>query len=183
MKARSLVPLLFFFLFSFYGKGQTPDSVINNRDQAAFRFWISDIDKAGDSRITYIVSQDSVIVKKGPYDFIYFAKNHKDDKVVFRSGPDNGHEDAFIRLARDMRSDDIHGLYDNTCIIDGLILYFHFEWKGKTKNVSVSNYYLESIAPLIRYVNKRVPKELLINYSKSDLRKSQKGCETILIGD
>lgn len=45
---------------------------------------ISDIDKAGYSRNTYCITADSLLIKEGPYDFIYLAKNYSKDSVYFR---------------------------------------------------------------------------------------------------
>ena len=149
--------------------------------EGPFRFWISNVDKAGNERTTYVITADSVIVKKGPYDFMYFSKNNPSDKVVNRAASKG--KEGYLRMGERLKSDSIHSSYDNMCIIDGLILYFRFEWKGKTKIVSVSNYYLDKLVPVIDYVNRNVPKELKIAYPKDWLLKSQKGCETVLIGD
>ena len=151
--------------------------------EGPFRFWISDLDKAGGRRRTYMITPDSIIVKNGPYDFIYFSKDYPQDRVVYRAESEGRTDLLYKRLENDMKSDSIHSSYDNMCIIDGCILYFQFEWKDKSKHVSVSNYYLDKLVPVIDYVNNKVPKEYRIAYPKDWLLKSQQGCKTVLIGD
>ena len=55
------------------------DSLKQHPYTGTFRFWVSDINKAGYSRTTYSITGDSLVIKEGPYDFIYLAKNYSKD--------------------------------------------------------------------------------------------------------
>lgn len=66
--------------------------------------------------------------------------------------------------------------YYNFCIIDGLILSFSFESAKFSKDVTVSNYYNETIAFVIDLINKMSPKKYQLWYDKKVLLKQQKDC-------
>ena len=142
-----------------------------------FRFWISDINKPGYTRITYFINEDSLIIKKGPYDFIYLAKNYTKDSVYFRRAL-NQKEKAFLSdIERRIETDTLKTRYKNNCAMDGLILSFSFESAQFSKDVTVSNYYNESIANVVEFINKITPKEYRIWYDKKVLLKRQSECD------
>jgi hypothetical protein len=141
-----------------------------------FRFWISDIDKAGYSRNTYCITDDSLIVKEGPYDFIYLAKNYPKDSVYFRKALNQAEKELLSKTEKRIGLDSLKESYHNFCIIDGLILSFSFESVKFSKDVTVSNYYNETIAFVIDLVNKMSPKKYQLWYDKKILLKQQSDC-------
>jgi hypothetical protein len=151
------------------------DSLKQNPYKGKFRFWVSDIDKAGYSRITFSVSQDSVVIKEGPYDFIYLAKNYSRDSVYFKRSLTQSEKTHLSDIENRINFDTLKNSYTNFCIMDGLILSFSFESAKFFKDVTVSNYYNESIANVVEFINKIVPKKYRIWYDKKVLLKQQKG--------
>ena len=69
------------------------------------------------------------------------------------------------------------------CIIDGMILHFHFEWADKKNWTTLSNYYLEKMNPFVEYVNSIVPTEHKIGYDKEWCEEAMKDCPDYLILD
>jgi hypothetical protein len=142
-----------------------------------FRFWISDLDKAGYSRNTYYITEDSLIVKEGPYDFIYLAKNYSKDSVYFRKALTKAEKELFSKIEKRIELNNLKESYNNFCIIDGMILSFSFESSKFSKDVTVSNYYNETIAFVIELVNKMTPKKYKLWYDKKVLLKQQNDCK------
>jgi len=142
-----------------------------------FEYWISGVDKAARKRTTYHVSENRIEVKTGPYDFLYFAKDYSKDRVVFTTAIDT----AVVPVIRAIGlplfyNDSLKAVYDNTCIIDGLILAFRFEWGEKGKSCTVSNYYLKTVVPAVDFINRHVPYQYAISYPREMLEGLRKGC-------
>jgi hypothetical protein len=146
------------------------------QQNSTFEFWISSLDKAAYDRMTYHVTANNIIIKDGPYDFIYFAKNYKRDKVVFKQTLDSLGKTGFYKIAGAIFSDTLKSQYTNLCIIDGTILHFHFEWNDKEKFTTLSNYYLDKMKPFVDFINKNVPEKYKIYYDKEGLEKLMKDC-------
>jgi hypothetical protein len=154
-----------------------------SQDSTNFEYWVSDLDKALHNRMTYHITSDSIEVKSGPYDFIYFSKDYQKDKVVFSAKLDSNQQDTFFQLDRDLKNDSLKSQYTNMCIIDGMILHFHFEWADKKFGTTLSNYYLEKMNPFVEYVNSIVPSEYKIGYDKKWCEKVMKDCPDNMILD
>ena len=155
----------------------------NSQDSINFEYYISDLDKAGNNRVTYHITSDSIVVKSGPYDFIYFSKDYEKDKVVFSIKLDSNQQSRFLQLDKDLKSDTLKSQYTNMCIIDGMILHFHFEWADKKYGTTISNYYLEKMNPFVEYVNSIVPTEHKISYDKEWCEEVMKDCPDNMILD
>jgi hypothetical protein len=145
--------------------------------RGSFRFWISDVNKAGYNRTTYFITEDSLVIKEGPYDFIYFAKNYAADSVFIARAIPAGRKQSFNDIGRQIKKDSLESTYTNFCIMDGLILHFQFEWPDTEKSTTISNYYLKEIEDVIQFVNTIVPKKYQLNYPKEELVKMQKACK------
>lgn len=156
------------------------DSIEAHPYMGPLRFWISKVNKASYQRITYTVTQDSVEVKTGPYDFMYFAKNYRADKVMFVTKIDEQSLQELKSFKDTLETGGLKSYYDNTCMMDGLILVFQFEWEGKVIESNISNYYVSKIAPVIMFINKIVPESYHIWYDKKELDEWMKGCKIIL---
>ena len=152
------------------------DSLKQHPYTGTFRFWVSDIDKAGYSRTTYSITEDSLIIKEGPYDFIYLAKNYSKDSVYFRRSLTQSEKKLLANVEQKVQSDSLEESYTNFCIMDGLILSFSFESAKFSKDVTVSNYYNASIANVVGFINKITPKRYRIWYDKKTLLKQQSEC-------
>ncbi len=152
------------------------DSLRSHPYTGKFRFWVSDINKAGYSRTTYSITEDSLIIKEGPYDFIYLAKNYSKDSVYFKRALTQNEKMALNNIEQSLESDTLKTTYTNFCIIDGLILSFSFESAKFSKDVTVSNYYNESIANVVQFINKIAPKKYQLWYDKKVLLKQQSDC-------
>lgn len=148
----------------------------SSQETSKFEFWISSLDKAGYDRVTYHVTENEITVKDGPYDFIYFAKNYKSDRVVFKTKLNSLQKDTLCKIGLVIYNDSLKSQYDNLCIIGGMILSFDFEWGKKQKNTTISNYYLSSMAPFVDFVNKNVPEKYKIYFDKEELQKEMKDC-------
>jgi hypothetical protein len=153
------------------------DSLRLHPYKGKFRFWISDINKAGFSRTTYFLTNDSIIVKEGPYDFIYLAKNYSKDSVYFKKSLNPNEIDMLSKIEKRIELDSLKQSYTNFCIMDGLILSFSFESANFSKDVTVSNYYNETIAFVIDLINKMTPKKYQLWYDKKVLLKQQADCK------
>lgn len=156
------------------------DSVKAHPYKGEYRFWISSLDKAMQSRTTYDITDSVIKVKTGPYDFIYFAPNYYADKVKFETKLSPKKQKQLALLLSKVKADTLRTIYTNMCIIDGCILHFCFEWPDKKMSSTVSNYYLEKMVPVIEFVNSIVPKEYRIWYDKKTLLEEMKGCKNIL---
>jgi hypothetical protein len=152
------------------------DSLKLHPYRGKFRFWVSDIDKAGYSRITYSITDDSLTIKKGPYDFIYLAKNYPKDSVHFKKGLNQNEKALLANIEQRIEIDTLKNSYTNFCIIDGLILSFSFESAKFSKDLTVSNYYNDRIAFVIDFINKISPKKYQLWYDKKILLKQQSDC-------
>jgi hypothetical protein len=141
-----------------------------------FRFWVSNVDKAGYSRITYSVDHDSLVIKEGPYDFIYLAKNYQGDSVYFKKALNRNEKALLAVVGQRIGSDSLEDSYNNRCFMDGLILCFSFESAAFSKDVTVSNYYNESIAFVLNFINKIAPEQYRLWYDKKILVKQQRAC-------
>jgi hypothetical protein len=153
------------------------DSLKQHPYTGKFRFWVSDIDKAGYSRITYAITADSLVIKEGPYDFIYLAKNYSKDSIYFKRVLDQNEKQFLAGIEQLVASDSLATIYTNFCIIDGLILSFSFESAQFSKDVTVSNYYNESIGRVVEFINKIAPKKYRLWYDKKILLKQQADCD------
>jgi hypothetical protein len=156
---------------------QRNDSIMKVPYVGPFRFWISHVDKAGDERTTYAITDDSLIIKMGPYDFIYFSSDYPADKVVYKAPLRRGEKQELEQLGAQMKTKVLEETYFNRCIMDGLILHFHLEWTGKTMSSTVSNYYVSQVVPVIEFVNKSAPEKYKIWYNKEGLLKMQENCK------
>ena len=152
------------------------DSLKQHPCAGTFRFWVSDIDKAGYSRTTYSITEDSLVIKEGPYDFIYLAKNYSKDSVYFKRALTQSETILLANIEQALESDTLKESYTNFCIMDGLILSFSFESAKFSKDVTVSNYYNEGIANVVGLINKIAPKKYRIWYDKKTLLKQQSEC-------
>lgn len=141
-----------------------------------FRFRVSAIDKAGYTRITYSINEDSIVIKEGPYDSIYLAKNYSGDSVYYKRALNKNEKTLLANIGQRIESDTLKTSYTNFCIIDGLILSFSFESSNFYKDVTVSNYYNESIANVVGFINKITPKKYRLWYDKKILLIQQSEC-------
>ena len=149
---------------------------IKAQQRKDFQFWISSIDIAAFSRITYHVTEDSITIKDGSYDFLYFAKDYKKDEIIFGSKLDSTQRDVLSKIGRAIYDDSLKSQYTNLCIIDGTILHFHFEFGDKEKSTTLSNYYLVTMKPFVDFVNQTIPKKYNIYYDKRGLKKLMQEC-------
>ena len=166
MKTKFLLVLIFCSLFS----------QVKSQQNSKFEFWISSLDKAAFSRITYHITENEITIKSGPYDFIYFAKNYKKDKIVFKLKLDSLQKIKFKELGAIIKNDSLKSQYNNLCIIDGTIIHFLFEWNKLKKSTTISNYYLPILKPFVDFVNEKLPEKNKIYYDKADLEKLMKDC-------
>jgi hypothetical protein len=141
-----------------------------------FEFWISSLDKAADKRVTYHVTQDSIEIKAGPYDFIYFSKDYEKDEIVFKAQLDSINRIKLSELSEIIHSYKIKDQYANLCIIDGMILTFQLEWPDKKMSTTLSNYYFEKLNSLVGFVNRNSPKDYKIWYDKEELENDKRNC-------
>ncbi len=154
-----------------------------SQDTTRFEYWISSLDKAAYQRYTYHVTQDSIEIKSGPYDFIYFAKNYSKDKVVFKAALDSVGKNIFSKLGAAIQQDTFKRQYTNLCIMDGTILSFYFEWNDKIVATTLSNYYLEKMQQFVSFINEMAPEKYDIYYDKDHLLESRKKCPQEMILD
>lgn len=153
------------------------DSLKLHPYKGTFRFWISDIIKYAYLRRTYCFTADSLIIKEGPYDFIYLAKNYSKDVVSFRKSLSQSEKERLSAIEKRIGSDSLSKSYFNICIMDGQNLSFSFESASFSKDVTVSNYYNETIAFVIDLVNTMTPKKYRLWYDKEFLLKQQNACD------
>lgn len=142
-----------------------------------FRFWASHINKPGYQRTTYAITNDSLIIKEGPYDFIYLAKNYPADSVYFKKALSRNEKALLASVENRIGSDSLNNIYFNRCIIDGLQISFSFESSTFSKDVTVSNYYQVTIAHVVEFINKIAPKKYKLWYEKERLIKDLKACK------
>ena len=166
--------IIFIFLFAGHASAQQIEK---------FEFWISSLDKASNSRVTYHATNDSLTIKDGPYDFIYFAKNYEKDKLVFKSALDKEAKIDFYNIGLLLKNESLKTIYSNLCIMDGLILHFNFEWFDKKKSTTISNIYIDKVKSVVAFINKNSPKKYRVYYDKKYLDKELKECDKNLILD
>jgi aromatic ring-opening dioxygenase LigB subunit len=118
-----------------------------------------------------------LIIKEGPYDFIYLAKNYSKDVVSFRKSLSQSEKERLSAIEKRIGSDSLSKSYFNICIMDGQNLSFSFESASFSKDVTVSNFYNETIAFVIDLVNTMTPKKYRLWYDKEFLLKQQNACD------
>ncbi|MBS1562804.1 MAG: hypothetical protein JST39_00390 [Bacteroidetes bacterium] len=151
------------------------------QSSSSFEFWLSSIDKAAYKRTTYHVSAGRLEIKNGPYDFIYLSKDYEKDRLVFSTPLDTAAGSRLAVLGAGLYNDSLKKVYSNTCIIDGLIFSFSFEWAGREKTTTVSNFYLARVAPFIDFINGHVPYKYSISYPRETLERLRRSCPPDLI--
>ncbi len=158
-------------------KARIKDSLAKHPYQGPFRFWVSQVDKAEWYRATYEVTQNSLLIKEGSYDFIYIARNYPEDKKVFKKRFTKSERAMLDSLGKKLLTDTIKEYYWNRCIIDGLIVSFDFEWTGAEKQSTLENYYTDKLAGVIAFINRVSPKKYRIWYNKEELVAEQEKCK------
>ncbi len=153
------------------------DSLRLNPYQGKFRFWVSDVNKAENSRNTYSISNDSLIIKEGPYDFIYLAKNYSHDSVFYKKALTEKEKIILADIEKIIATDSLEESYNNFCIIDGSIISFSFESAKISKDVTVSNSYNLTIASVVEFINTISPNRYKLWYDKKTLLKQQNDCD------
>lgn len=148
---------------------------------AHFGYWVSSVDKAARKRTTYHVTEAGIAIKTGPYDFLYFSRDYIKDRPAFTTPLDSAGVSALQAIATSLYTDSLKAVYDNSCIIDGLILSFQFEWGNKIKSSTVSNYYVAALAPCLDFINRHVPYRYNIAYPKTVLENLRKRCPPDLL--
>lgn len=156
---------------------QIEDSMKLHPYAGPFRFWLSKVDKPGYSRTTYVIDGGKLIIKEGPYDFIYLAKNYEKDVVHFKRRLTKAEKRLLTEIEQQIGSDSLEKVYFNMCIMDGVILSCSFESAKFMKNVTVSNYYHKSIGKVVEFLNRVCPKKYRIWYGKEKLEKWYEECD------
>lgn len=147
------------------------------QQKTEFTFSVSSLDKSlFFDRLTYYVSQKSLIIKHGSDIDFSFGKNPEKPKVVFQVKLNSNEVLKLYTLTSIVDIDSLKSHYDNVCILDGLILDFNFTFGNKKKALSLSNYYVSQMQPFIDFVNMKVPKKYRIWFDKSDLEKDMAKC-------
>ncbi len=81
-----------------------------------------------------------------------------------------------IRQLSEINIDSLSVLYSNNCISDGDIKSFQFSKNGKSKSVTLQNYYHPDLSPAIEIINGIVPEKFKMYYNKAELIKSMEDC-------
>lgn len=142
------------------------DSLLKHPYTGPFRFWASKVDKVEYTRITYEFNGTSLIIKEGPYDFIYLSRNYSRDVVKFKSRLRKNERESLANLGKQLLQDTLQGSYSNPRVMDGFIVCFDLEWPGRQQYVTVSNFYDDDITVVINFINKVVPRKYRIVYKK-----------------
>ena len=124
------------------------------------------------------------------YSILYKVSNEK-LTIAFRGELEN-EKDSILYLTTQLPKDKIRQLsqinidslsvfYSNNCIRDGDIKSFLFSKSGKSKSVSLHNYYHPKLSPAIGMINEIVPDKFKMYYSKNELIDGMKRCGEIQI--
>jgi len=81
-----------------------------------------------------------------------------------------------IRQLSNINIDSLSVLYSNVCIRDGDIKSFRFTKNGKTKIVTLENYYHPELSPSIEIINGIVPEKFRMFNNKVELIKRMENC-------
>ncbi|KAA5827660.1 hypothetical protein FPF71_02125 [Algibacter amylolyticus] len=139
----------------------------NNKPIETFELSITDHNYSLAYSILYILSNNNLTIT-----FQGDLKNEK-DSVLFSTTklPQNK-----IRQLSNINIDNLNVMYSNSCIEDGDIKSFRFTKNGKSKHVSLQNYYHKELSPAIEIINKIVPEKFKMHYNKTGLIKDMKAC-------
>ncbi len=81
-----------------------------------------------------------------------------------------------IQQLSSINIDSLNVLYSNVCIRDGDIKSFRFTKNGKSKLVSLQNYYHAELSPAIEIINGIVPEKYKMHFDKDNLIEKMKNC-------
>ena len=119
------------------------------------------------------------------YSLLYQLSNEK-LTIIFRGELENEKDSILysttkfskdrIRQLADINIDSLNVLYSNVCIKDGDIKSFQFTKNGKSKSVSLQNYYHAELSPAIEIINGIVPEKYKMHFEKDKLIKKMEDC-------
>tara|TARA_B100001146_G_scaffold225243_1_gene248592 strand:- start:9276 stop:9836 length:561 start_codon:yes stop_codon:yes gene_type:complete len=81
-----------------------------------------------------------------------------------------------IRQLSNINIDSLSVLYSNVCVRDGDIKSFRFTKNGKTKIVTLENYYHPELSPSIEIINGIVPEKFKMYNNRAELIKRMENC-------
>tara|TARA_R110002049_G_scaffold307110_1_gene506843 strand:+ start:70 stop:594 length:525 start_codon:yes stop_codon:yes gene_type:complete len=119
------------------------------------------------------------------YSLLYQLSNEK-LTIIFRGELENEKDSILytttkfpkdrIRQLADINIDSLNVLYSNVCIKDGDIKSFQFTKNGKSKSVSLQNYYHAELSSAIEIINGIIPEKYKMHFEKDKLIKKMEDC-------
>jgi hypothetical protein len=139
----------------------------NNKQIEPFELSIADYNYSLAYSVLYQLSNDKLTIT-----FQGELENEKDSILYsITELPKNK-----IRQLSNINIDSLNVLYSNSCIDDGDIKSFRFTKYGKSKSVSLQNYYHAELSPAIEIINGIVPEKFKMYYDKAELIKEMEDC-------
>jgi hypothetical protein len=150
------------------GTGQT-----NKISDTKFKIWIASlVNDTAHEVITYYLTSDSLIVKKGA-DWNF----SKTDTMFFVLKFTSQQKSDIVKIATSIKNLSFKSFYYNPCIIHGTTVEFSFRWTDSTKRTTLSNYYLEAVNPVVHFINKIVSTKYKIPFDKRKFQNDLKICD------
>ncbi len=139
----------------------------NNKPIESFELSIADYNYSLAYSVLYQLSNEKLTIT-----FRGELENEKDSVLYSTTElPKNK-----IRQLAEINIDSLSVLYSNICIRDGDIKSFRFKKNGKSKSVSLQNYYHTELSPAIEIINRIVPEKYKMHFDKDRLIKKMEDC-------
>ena len=144
----------------------------NKHSDTKFKFWIASlINDTTHEVITYYLSSDSIVVKKGA-DWGFSNM----DTIFFALKFTNQQKSDIAKIATMIKGCSFKSFYYNPCNIHGTFVEFSFSWSDLTKRTTLSNYYLGEVNPIVHFINDVTPTKYDIPFDKKKLQSDLKAC-------
>ena len=144
----------------------------NKHSDTKFKFWVTSlINDTAHEVITYYLTSDSIIVKKGA-DWNF----SNTDTIFFVLKFTNQQKSDIAKIATTIKGRSFKSFYYNPCNIHGTAVEFSFRWADLTKRTTLSNYYLQEVNPLVHFINDVMPTKYDISFDKRKLQNDLKAC-------
>lgn len=144
----------------------------NKNSEKKFKFWVASlINDTAQEVITYYLTSDSIVVKKGAgWNF------SKTDTIFFALKFTNQQKSDIAKIATTIKGRSFKSFYYNPCNIHGTSLEFSLRWNNLSKRTTLSNYFLEDVNTLVHFINEVTPTKYEIPFDKRKLQNDLKAC-------
>lgn len=141
---------------------------LNEKRNNKFELLVSDYNYSLAYSVVYKITNENLTIT-----FSGELENEK-DSIIYST---NKIPKDKIGKISELNIENLNENYSNGCIDDGDIKTFQINKNGKTKFVSLQNYYHPELSPVIETINGIIPKKYKMHLDKDKLIEEMKNCE------